>query len=129
MILSQHPTFRSFILRGYRFRYQYYYPAPLPLPSDARPYNISGSKPPSKDHPIWMSITDLDREGMNILELTSGDMGGGDHRKSASKAHEEFEAYLLRTKNTICGRHPIGVLMGALGTLEDEHGERYRATL
>jgi len=36
----------------------------------------------------------------------------------AAHAHTAFASYLRRTKNTICGRHPIGVLLGALGTVE-----------
>jgi MEMO1 family protein len=36
----------------------------------------------------------------------------------ASHAHDTFASYLRRTKNTICGRHPIGVLLGALGIVE-----------
>lgn len=42
---------------------------------------------------------------------------------TAKEAHEEFAVYLSRTKNTICGRHPIGVLLGALSTIESGHGE------
>lgn len=38
---------------------------------------------------------------------------------TGSEAHANFAAYLQKTKNTICGRHPIGVLLGALGTLEE----------
>jgi len=38
----------------------------------------------------------------------------------ASDAHDVFADYLKRTKNTICGRHPIGVLLGALAALEDK---------
>lgn len=34
-------------------------------------------------------------------------------------AHEGFADYLARTQNTICGRHPIGVLLGVLAELED----------
>lgn len=37
---------------------------------------------------------------------------------TASSAHHEFADYLQRTRNTICGRHPIGVLLGALTTLQ-----------
>ena len=33
-------------------------------------------------------------------------------------AHHYFAEYLTRAKNTICGRHPIGVLLGALAALE-----------
>jgi len=36
----------------------------------------------------------------------------------ASQVHLDFSEYLTRTKNTICGRHPIGVLLGALSELE-----------
>ena len=36
----------------------------------------------------------------------------------AYQAHQDFTEYLARTKNTICGRHPIGVLLGALSELE-----------
>ena len=39
---------------------------------------------------------------------------------NAKLAHHGFAEYLKRTKNTICGRHPIGVLLGALGVLEQE---------
>lgn len=38
---------------------------------------------------------------------------------TGSEAHAKFAAYLQRTKNTICGRHPIGVLLGALTALEE----------
>lgn len=51
------------------------------------------------DLPIWRSIERLDHEGMEIIEM-------GDHA--------EFCRYQYRTENTICGRHPIGVLMAAL---------------
>jgi predicted class III extradiol MEMO1 family dioxygenase len=41
---------------------------------------------------------------------------------TATDAHSEFAKYLSRTKNTICGRHPIGVLFGALSALEKDKG-------
>lgn len=34
------------------------------------------------------------------------------------QAHDHFAQYLSQTKNTICGRHPIGVLLGALSEIE-----------
>ncbi|MCO5559323.1 hypothetical protein L7F22_012920 [Adiantum nelumboides] len=40
--------------------------------------------------------------------------------KSAADARESFAGYLAQTKNTICGRHPIGVLLGALEALEEK---------
>ena len=42
---------------------------------------------------------------------------------TAHQAHVFFAEYLDRTNNTICGRHPIGVLLGALAVLQDEHGK------
>jgi len=41
---------------------------------------------------------------------------------TAMDAHSEFAKYLSRTKNTICGRHPIGVIFGALSALEKDKG-------
>ena len=41
--------------------------------------------------------------------------------KTAKDAHDAFAKYLERTKNTICGRHPIGVLFGAMAKLESEN--------
>jgi MEMO1 family protein len=61
---------------------------------------------------IHESIYALDREAMELLTLPPS---------TASKAHVLFAEYLARTKNTICGRHPIGVLLGALTVLQDEH--------
>ena len=40
---------------------------------------------------------------------------------SATEAHTSFSKYLAQTKNTICGRHPIGVLFGAMSVLEKEN--------
>lgn len=48
---------------------------------------------------IWQSIEELDKEGMSIIENGN---------------HSEFCTYQRHTENTICGRHPIGVLMSAL---------------
>lgn len=51
---------------------------------------------------------------MNILTIPEG----GDAIKKATDVHSSFAEYLSRTRNTICGRHPIGVLLGALSTIE-----------
>ncbi|KAA8491113.1 Protein MEMO1 [Porphyridium purpureum] len=48
---------------------------------------------------IWQSIEKLDHEGIACIR---------------SLDHAQFHAYLGKTKNTICGRHPIGVFLGAL---------------
>ena len=49
--------------------------------------------------PIWKSVEALDRRGMDAV---------------ASRDPARFRAYLEETENTVCGRHPIGVLMHAL---------------
>jgi len=58
--------------------------------------------PPGHDA-IYKGIEALDREGMTLIEAQ--DAAG-------------FSSYLKRTQNTICGRHPIGVLLQSLATLE-----------
>jgi len=94
--LSREDTFcvvsSDFCHWGSRFDFMHYYPEP-PL-TDAPSIDLQFSKPPPSSFstfPIHASI-------------------------SADK----FAAYLRRTANTICGRHPIGVLLGALTALEKE---------
>ncbi|TBU35197.1 MEMO1 family protein [Dichomitus squalens] len=97
---------------GLRFQYTFYYPQPPP--SSAAPIRLSRSETPPaslKTHPIHASISALDHEGMELLTLPPF---------TASQAHRTFADYLARTKNTICGRHPIGVLFGALAALEQQ---------
>ncbi|RSH87910.1 uncharacterized protein EHS24_000428 [Apiotrichum porosum] len=99
---------------GTRFSHTPYYPGATdpchpvpPVPSGAGAA-ATGSLPITKryagqrpgDAPIWKSIQFMDHEGMDLL------------RKPARQgAVEEWEAYLARTKNTICGRNPITVLL------------------
>jgi hypothetical protein len=111
--------------RGTRFSYTYYYPAP---PPDSDPIHLSRSnisqssvKKYLQDHPIHRSITALDHEAIDILTL-EGISDENTANGAAAHAHREFNLYVNRTKNTICGRHPIGVLFGALSVLENEHG-------
>lgn len=62
--------------------------------------------------PIHQSITELDHEAMKII---------------GSLDYDAFQRYLNTTKNTICGRHPIGVLMCALNALKEEgHDDNQR---
>lgn len=63
---------------------------------------------------------------MDTLTL---DRSTGRVSKSADDAHNAFAQYLARTKNTICGRHPIGILMGAIATLEKKEEEKREARL
>lgn len=74
---------------------------------------LSRGTGPSADYPIYQSITRLDREAMDALTVPPG---------TAGEAHAAFAQYVAQTKNTICGRHPIGVLFGALAALEKDGG-------
>jgi predicted class III extradiol MEMO1 family dioxygenase len=69
---------------------------------------LSHSTNPTEAHPIHASIRQLDHAAMDILAHEPAD------------AHKRFTEYLKETKNTICGRHPIGVLLGALAALAPE---------
>ncbi|RPB25787.1 hypothetical protein L211DRAFT_861125 [Terfezia boudieri ATCC MYA-4762] len=60
---------------------------------------------PPADPPIWSSIKRLDE--LAIESIKTG-------------RHKDFTEYLQKTRNTVCGRHPIGVVMGAL---EEEEGQ------
>ena len=100
--------------RGLRFQVTFYYPSP---PASTEEDEVTGvrltrsnaPKSISPDFPIHASISALDREAMDILTLPPS---------TGLEAHKAFSSYLSRTKNTICGRHPIGVLLGALAEVE-----------
>jgi AmmeMemoRadiSam system protein B len=49
-------------------------------------------------HPIHASISNLDKAGMDAI----------------TQGLAPFHEYLKKTANTICGRHPIGVILGAI---------------
>ncbi|KAK0245772.1 MEMO1 family [Armillaria nabsnona] len=89
---------------GTRFSYTFYYPSPAPGTAGVR---LTRSLSTSAN-PIHTSISQLDHEAMDILTLPPGE------------AHTKFAAYLFKTRNTICGRHPIGVLLGAMTALGKE---------
>ncbi|XP_055380457.1 protein MEMO1 [Condylostylus longicornis] len=57
--------------------------------------------------PIYKSIEKLDKEGMDIIETLN---------------LSAFTDYLRKYNNTICGRHPIGVMLGAAKVLRDKMG-------
>lgn len=104
---------RSFGLtpcRGQRFRYTYYYPEVPPTSKAAIRLGRPNSAPfDLAKHPIHKSIEALDHEAMELLTMPPA---------TAGLAHHDFAEYLRRTNNTICGRHPIGVLLGALDAIE-----------
>ena len=57
------------------------------------------------NRPIHESIQALDQRGIDTLEALD---------------LSEFHQYLEETDNTICGRHPIAVLMASLQTIAQE---------
>ncbi|KAF9956560.1 hypothetical protein BGZ65_002614 [Modicella reniformis] len=86
---------------GQRFSYTYYEDKDgVATQSLAQAASSGGGRKVSPDSPkIFESIRKLDHDGMEKIEAGS---------------HSAFCKYLSRTRNTICGRHPIGVLMAAL---------------
>lgn len=65
---------------------------------------------------VWQGIEKLDKLGTEAISFDG-------RTKKAGQAHDEFAAYLRQTRNTICGRHPIGVLLGAVAALEEDGAE------
>ncbi|GAA6039312.1 hypothetical protein JCM8097_003257 [Rhodosporidiobolus ruineniae] len=112
---------------GTRFRYTHYHPPSSSNPADGSSLSASNFSSKVPDGQVWRGIEKLDKLGMEAIAFryspsSSSLTGGGEETKSPSTAHQRFAAYLKQTKNTICGRHPIGVLLGALAALEkDEH--------
>jgi len=98
---------------GARFDYMGYYPGTPTTDNSVIDLWFTGLSPSIATLPIHASISKLDHEAMDLLTLSSS-------TAAASQAHDNFAEYLGRTKNTICGRHPIGVLLGALTALEED---------
>lgn len=74
-------------------RFQYFYQPPAANDSD------------QNDRKIHESIEALDKEGMRLIEQL--DWRG-------------FAQYLRETGNTICGRHPIQILLHAIDVLKEQ---------
>ncbi|KAK7205016.1 MEMO1 family [Myxozyma melibiosi] len=70
----------------------------------SRVRSLSGSNQISSDMPIYKSIEIMDYKGMEVASRGS---------------HAEWTTYLSRTKNTICGRHPIGVVIAGIEALRE----------
>jgi AmmeMemoRadiSam system protein B len=85
--------------RGSRFRYTYY----KPTDDDDTAIELDNINAKYISQPIYKSIESLDHQGIKTIENLS---------------FKEFQAYLRKTKNTICGRHPIAVLLAALQELQ-----------
>ncbi|TDL28485.1 UPF0103-domain-containing protein [Rickenella mellea] len=97
---------------GSRFSFTSYYPEPPNGDTTVVRLSRSNKSVIRDGFPIHASISALDHQAMSILTLPPS---------TAKQAHENFAQYIGRTKNTICGRHPIGVLLGAVSELEN-HG-------
>jgi predicted class III extradiol MEMO1 family dioxygenase len=89
---------------GLRFRYTHYQPSS----GDAKQLS-SRSKAPNSP-PIHQSIKQIDFECMDACETGS---------------HEAWLDVLANTGNTVCGRHPIGVVMAAMECLGSEARFRF----
>ncbi|KAG2180088.1 hypothetical protein INT43_003876 [Umbelopsis isabellina] len=90
---------------GSRFRYTYYR-----ADETSEPIHLKSSTKSSEiTTPIHKSISNLDHRGMEIIETLN---------------HEDFAKYLRETDNTICGRHPIGVLLAALAVLRQNSQQK-----
>ncbi|CAO1625831.1 unnamed protein product [Sympodiomycopsis kandeliae] len=91
---------------GTRFQYTYYN-----SPSSTSIRKLDPSTP------IYKSIQSLDSRGIQSIQFPHCIYSS---KKSIETARKDFKAYLDETSNTICGRHPIGVLLAALAHLEKE---------
>ncbi|KAF5671027.1 hypothetical protein FHETE_4283 [Fusarium heterosporum] len=88
---------------GRNFSYQVY--SPSNSPSDL--VKLRSSDPAPDDPPIHETIRVIDEAAMEAVK---------------SGSHDSFLASLRQTKNTVCGRHPIGVTLAALELLKKEPG-------
>ncbi|KAI9785439.1 MAG: hypothetical protein M1816_000409 [Peltula sp. TS41687] len=82
---------------GSRFNYTYYVPGDSSSPADG--YSLKARDKAPTNPPIHGSIRLLDEACIEAIE--SGD-------------HDEFLSIVEDTGNTICGRHPIGLVMAAI---------------
>lgn len=96
---------------GTRFGYTFYQP-PTPAPG----YNLTSRSVVNPSHPIHQAIRLLDTTAMNAIAFECPGT-------TPSTSHTNFTEYLQTTRNTICGRHPIGVLLGALAALDSQNSK------
>jgi len=97
---------------GMRFGYTRYQAGP-----NEAPIMLSTLTPPEvyAKRPIHISIKDLDAKSMSVISFSSG---------GASIANQAFRDYLQQTRNTICGKHPILLLL-SLMTILEIHGHNH----
>ncbi|WRT69452.1 AmmeMemoRadiSam system protein B [Kwoniella shivajii] len=89
-------------------------PASFEPPELTKRFSSAVSNP---DVPIWKSIQYMDHEGMDLLRYPA-----------EFAALEKWEAYLDETKNTICGRNPITVLLGLIQHVYHDKPEDQKPT-
>ncbi|SNX87322.1 related to protein tag-253 [Melanopsichium pennsylvanicum] len=99
---------------GTRFRYTYYKSQDSRV--DGVHLTTRSPKSTYESYPIHQSIRELDQQG--IQAITHPWTQDKEEAKTAEQARTAFVEYLKQTKNTVCGRHPIGVLLAALAELE-----------
>lgn len=87
---------------GVRFGYTYY----TQSNDDHHPILLNLGNQHQITRPIHESIKELDHRAIKTLE---------------SLSFSEFHEYLGKTANTICGRHPIGVLMASLEFIRENN--------
>lgn len=87
---------------GSRFRYTYYKPSTGPAT------NLRSSGPAPRSPAIHESIKAVDFECIGACE---------------SGSHEQWLETLEDTGNTVCGRHPIGVIMAAIEEVRKSSGD------
>lgn len=92
---------------GLRFNYTYYLPN-AESGADEGVHLRAHDKPPRP--PIYESIGRIDHMAMSSIE--SGD-------------YESFRENLQSTGNTVCGRHPIGIIMCALDCVKSAADSNY----
>jgi hypothetical protein len=115
-------------LRGQRFGYTTYQSDPQAKITSLTAKTATGLNPS-----IHASIRALDGTAISHLTfplslplpnasklITKTDTISTTPRKTAKEAVKGYHQYLEETHNTICGRHPIGVLIAALSALEDK---------
>ena len=90
---------------GSRFQYTYY----LPLHS-GEGYSLGGSQKPSKEKAIHTSIGELDQQAIAAIETGSRDT---------------FANNLKETQNTVCGRHPISVMLATMEAMGEHDGKKW----
>ena len=88
---------------GLRFSYTYYLPETANTATSG--YSLKRRDRDPTNPPIYESIARLDKSSMDAVE-------GGKHK--------DFVDNIDETGNTVCGRHPIGVIMASIEKLKEQ---------